>query len=136
VKIVAHFVVVTILVTTVVAGGWRVAAAPSKTLVFEGTVTSITTIHHRLTPWLVTVKITKVISGGVFWFDVPVRGSQSSAVRLGKGSLLYHRSGMEGPWLYRRRKPMATTELEALNCPVILESQETGTNSFFNRLTN
>jgi hypothetical protein len=63
VKIVAHFVVVTILVTTVVAGGWRVAAAPSKTLVFEGTVTSITTIHHRLTPWLVTVKITKVISG-------------------------------------------------------------------------
>jgi hypothetical protein len=64
VKIVAHFLLVTILVTTLIAGGWqKVAGAPSKTLVFEGTVTSITTINHRLTPWLATVKITKVISG-------------------------------------------------------------------------
>jgi hypothetical protein len=62
-KIVAHFIIITILVTTIVAGGRRIAAAPSKTLVFEGTVTSITTINHRLTPWLATVKITKVISG-------------------------------------------------------------------------
>ena len=62
-KAVAHFIIVTILVTTVVAGGWRVGAGPSKTLVFEGTVTSIRTIDHPLTRWLVTVQITKVISG-------------------------------------------------------------------------
>jgi hypothetical protein len=35
----------------------------SKTLVFEGTVTSIRTIDHPLTRWLITVKVTKVISG-------------------------------------------------------------------------
>jgi hypothetical protein len=62
-KSVANFVVVTILVTIVIAGGWRVAAGPSNKLVFEGTVTSITTIDHPLTRWLVTVKLTKVISG-------------------------------------------------------------------------
>ena len=63
-KIIAHFLVVTILVTTVIAGGWqKVAGAPTKMLVFEGTVTSITTINHPLKRWLITVKVTKVISG-------------------------------------------------------------------------
>jgi hypothetical protein len=42
--------------------GWA-AAAPSKTLVFEGTVSSIRTIDHELTPWLVTVEVRKVLSG-------------------------------------------------------------------------
>lgn len=41
----------------------RVAAAPSKTLVFEGVVKSIRTIDNREKSWLVTMTVKKVISG-------------------------------------------------------------------------
>ena len=61
--VVAHFIVATILITMIVGRQQSVAATPSKTLVFEGTVTSISTINHPLTRWLITVKVTKVISG-------------------------------------------------------------------------
>src|SRR6185503_10197733 len=51
-------------VMTLMNGEWRkAAAAPSKVLVFEGTVTSISTVAHDFKPWLITVKVTKVISG-------------------------------------------------------------------------
>jgi len=59
-----HFIVAAVGVVTSMAGEGRSdAAAPSKTLVFEGTVTSIRTIDNEWTPWLVTVMVTKVISG-------------------------------------------------------------------------
>lgn len=50
---------------TVVAGGDSRAAARNarRTLLLEGTVTSIRNTDHRLTPWLVTVAVKKVISG-------------------------------------------------------------------------
>ena len=82
-----HLIVITILVTTVIAGGWRkVAATPSKTLVFEGTVTSITTIDHRVTPRLVTVKVTKVISGEFSGstFQFAVHSPAHSGLRKGR----------------------------------------------------
>ena len=92
-----HFLVVTIL-RTAIAGAWHdVAAGPSKILVFEGTVTSIRTIDHPLTRWLVTVKIKKVISGefsgSTFQFAV-----HSPA-----------RSGLERPWL---RRPLTRSSLK------------------------
>jgi len=59
-----HFIAATVVVVTLMGGAGRAAAAaPTKTLVFEGRVTSIRTIDHELTPWLVTVAVTKVISG-------------------------------------------------------------------------
>lgn len=54
----------TVVVAIAISGDCRAAvAAPSKTLVFEGTVTAIRNLDHALTPWLITVKVTKVVSG-------------------------------------------------------------------------
>jgi hypothetical protein len=58
-----QFVGATVVAATVMVGGRAAPAAPTKTLVFEGTVTSIRTIDHELTAWLVTVAVRKVISG-------------------------------------------------------------------------
>ena len=52
-----------VVAVTFMSGGLTVAAAPTKTLVFEGTITSIRIIEHELTPWLVTVAVRRVISG-------------------------------------------------------------------------
>ena len=49
--------------TLMVGGRQEAAAAPSKTLVFEGTVVSIVTVAHDFKPWLITVQVTKVVSG-------------------------------------------------------------------------
>lgn len=69
-----HFIAATVVVVTLMGGAGRAAAAaPTKILVFEGRVTSIRTIDHEPTPWLVTVAVTKVISGGVRWLHIPVR---------------------------------------------------------------
>jgi len=112
VKIVAHFLLVTIVVTTL--GGWqKVAGAPSKTLVFEGTVTSITTIKHRLTPWLVTVKITKVISGEFSGstFQFAVHSPARSGLEKGRSytiEAVWTDHGYvvdENQWLRPSRKP-------------------------------
>ena len=46
-----------------VSDSQKAAAAPSRTLVFEGTVVSIATVAHDFKPWLITVKVTKVVSG-------------------------------------------------------------------------
>jgi hypothetical protein len=40
-----------------------VAAPPSKTIVFEGTVTSIRTVENGIKSWLITTKVTRVVSG-------------------------------------------------------------------------
>jgi hypothetical protein len=51
---------------TLIGGDRReVAAAPTKTLVFEGTVISIGTVEHSLKPWLITVEVTKVVIGAI-----------------------------------------------------------------------
>jgi hypothetical protein len=59
-----HFVSATVLVVTLMGRDGRpTAAVPKKTLVLQGTVTSISTIDDPLTPWIVTIAVTKVISG-------------------------------------------------------------------------
>jgi hypothetical protein len=58
-----QFILAAVLGMIVLAGTRPVAAAPSKTLVFEGTVVSIGTVDHPQTPWLVTVNVTKVVTG-------------------------------------------------------------------------
>jgi hypothetical protein len=59
-----YLIFATLLVMAVVGGDWQeTAAAPTKTLVFEGTVTSIGIVDHELKPWLVTVKVRKIVSG-------------------------------------------------------------------------
>ena len=59
-----HLIAAMVFVVTLMGGDGPVrAAAPTKTLLLEGMVTSIRTIDHELTPWLVTVAVTKVISG-------------------------------------------------------------------------
>jgi hypothetical protein len=58
-----QLIVAMVVAATVIVGGRAAAAAPTKTLVFEGTVTSIRAAEHELTPWLVTVAVRKVVSG-------------------------------------------------------------------------
>jgi hypothetical protein len=59
-----HLTAATLVVVILMTGaGQTAAAAPSRTVVFEGTITSIRTIDHELTPWLVTLAVRKVISG-------------------------------------------------------------------------
>src|SRR5262245_34818963 len=47
-----RIVLAVLAITAITSGGREVAAAPSKELVFEGTVVAITMIRHDLTPWL------------------------------------------------------------------------------------
>jgi hypothetical protein len=55
-------VLATLLVATLVGHDWPAVAGPPR-LVFEGTVTAIRTVANERKPWLVTVNVTKVISG-------------------------------------------------------------------------
>ena len=103
-------IIAMLLLTTLIAGEWQsIAAAPSETLVFEGTVTSITTIDHPLTRWLVTMKVTKVISGEFSGSTFQFAVHSPAQPGLEKGHTLHRQSGVEGQWLFRRREPMATT---------------------------
>ena len=74
-----------VLVGAMSGDGRAVAAAPSKTLVLEGTVTSIRAIDLELTPWLVTVTVGKVISGEFAGstFQFPVHSPARAGLKEG-----------------------------------------------------
>lgn len=79
-----HLIAAAIVAATATSDDGRaVAATSAKTLVLKGTVTSIKTVDHEVTPWLVTMRVRKVISGefagSTFQFAVhsPARAGQN-----------------------------------------------------------
>jgi hypothetical protein len=79
--------VATVVAMTLFGGDWKgMAAAPSKTLVFEGTVISIGTIENDLKRWLITVTVTKVLSGEFFGstFEFVVHSPSRSGLEKGR----------------------------------------------------
>ena len=120
--------ILAVAVAMTLASGNRksVAGLPGKTLVFEGTVTSIGIVDNERKPWLITVKVTRVVagefSGSTFEFVVhsPARSGLEmghsytiEAVWNGKGYIVD-----ENQWLRRRQVERGSRSREPSNVPL------------------
>jgi hypothetical protein len=119
-----QFIAAAVLVMNVVGGDRQtVAAAPSNTLVFEGTVISIGTIDNGEKSWLITVKVKRVVSGEFSGptFEFAVHSPARSGLEKGRAytvEAVWNGSGYvvdENQWRRPKRRQMASRSPEPSN---------------------